>query len=292
MSCQIIIHGGAHDLVSENDKRNTICQHIIDSLKDDLCHGADALDICEKAINALENEPLFDAGTGSFIQVDGMIRMDASLMTSDNQLGAVLQISNIKNPISVARKLLEDPMHVVLSGAGADQFAKEMGFNNYDPAIGKQKDTLQKVLKKLNGDLSYRNISQHFSSSFNDSLGTVGAVVRDNNGKIAAGTSTGGRKVCYPGRVGDSGIAGNGTFANQYAGISCTGIGEKILIIGAARLIASYVECGKSIVTACDDTIKQLKLIGGLGGFIAISQKGNMCAVHNTACLTHASFSS
>ena len=121
MSYQIIVHGGAYDNDSDVALRKRVCEDIIAALEKDLSQGVGALDICERAINMLEDDPLFDAGTGSYIQTDGEIRMDASLMTSDMDLGCVLQISNIKNPISVARKILENPLHCTLTGECAVQ---------------------------------------------------------------------------------------------------------------------------------------------------------------------------
>jgi beta-aspartyl-peptidase (threonine type) len=281
VSYQIIIHGGAYSHDGEAESRKQICNSIVREVEKDLMKGAGALDVCEKAINMLEDDPLFDAGTGSYIQTDGTIRMDASLMTSDLDLGCVLQISGVKNPISVARKILENPLHCTLSGEGANQFAKESGFTTHDLKTPHTKELHEKILRALDGDLSYKNIAEKFGPHAK-SLGTVGCVVRDRTGMIVAGTSTGGREVCYQGRVGDSGQPGNGTYANRYAGISCTGVGEKIVRVGMARIIALYVELGDTLDNACAKALAKLGEIDGRGGIIAISHRGEICHRHNT----------
>jgi len=286
---QIIIHGGAysHDGGDEAALRKEICNNIVKEVEQDLKKGAAALDVCERAINLLEDHPLFDAGTGSYIQTDGEIRMDASLMTGDLDLGCVIQISGVKNPISVARKILENPLHCTLSGEGANQFARESGFATHDPKTPHTKAIHDKILHTLGGDRSYKNVAAKFGPHAK-SLGTVGCVVRDGKGMIVAGTSTGGREVCYQGRVGDSGQPGNGTYANKYAGISCTGVGEKIMRIGVARIIALYVELGDTLDNACAKAVAKLGEIDGRGGVIAISHRGEIAYKYNTKAMDFA----
>lgn len=287
MSYQIIVHGGAYDSDSDFTLRKRVCGDIVAALEPDLSRGATALDICERAINMLEDDPLFDAGTGSYIQTDGEIRMDASLMTNDLDLGCVLQISNVKNPISVARKILEHPLHCSLSGAGANQFAAEMGFAPHNPRTPETTALHDKIVRKLDGDFSYANIAAKYGPR-PPSMNTVGCVVRDRHGMIVAGTSTGGREVCYQGRVGDSGQPGNGTYADRHAGVSCTGVGEMIMRVGMARIVALYVELGENLDSACDKAMAKLAAIGGRGGVIAISHKGEIVHKHNTRTMDFA----
>jgi beta-aspartyl-peptidase (threonine type) len=287
VSYQIIVHGGAYDNDSDVVLRKRVCEDIVVALEKDLSNGAAALDICERAVNMLEDDPLFDAGTGSYIQTDGEIRMDASLMTSDMELGCVLQISNVRNPISVARKILENPLHCTLSGEGANQFAAEMGFARHDPRTPETREIHERIVRPLAGDRSYTNIAAQYGPHA-PSLSTVGCVVRDHHGKIAAGTSTGGRQVCYQGRVGDSGQPGNGTYADRHAGISCTGIGEKIMRVGMARIVALYVELGDPLDIACDKALNKLIEIDGRGGVIAISHMGEIAYKFNTRTMDFA----
>ncbi|MDX8390808.1 MAG: isoaspartyl peptidase/L-asparaginase [Mariprofundaceae bacterium] len=282
MSFQIIAHGGANNLEIESEERQEMCQRIVSESAIALSKGALALDVCELTIQALENEPVFDAGTGSYIQTDGTIRMDASLMTSELDLGSVLQISDVKNPISVARKILENPMHAILSGEGANNFARESGFISHDVYTDARRASYAAVTAPLQGDLTYSHLADVYVNHSASSLGTVGCVVRDHTGLIVAGTSTGGRKVCYQGRVSDSGLPGNGTYANAWAGASCTGVGEKIMRLSLARLLSFYVESGDNLNIACQKSINKLSEIHGDGGIIAISSQGEISYNHNT----------
>jgi len=281
---QLILHGGACDTgtAGRAEERAAICSDIAEAVALDLKRGAHALDVCEKAVNMLEDDPHFNAGLGSYLQADGRIRMDASIMTSELELGCVLQISGIRNPISVARKLLENPMHCTLAGDGADEFAAEQGFATEDLRTPKRIATYEDIEVALSGDTSYTRVAELYAERSVGSLGTVGCVVRDCRGKIVAGTSTGGRSVSYPGRVGDSGEPGSGTYADRYAGISCTGLGEATMRIGVARIIALYVESGDDLQTACRRALQKLEGIGGRGGVIGISHTGEIAHACNT----------
>lgn len=287
MGYRIIIHGGLNYSSERNEEETDICKQIVNTVEHDLKQGANALDACEKAINLLEDHPFFDAGTGSYIQIDGKIRMDACIMTSNYDMGAVLQISDVKNPISVARKILENPYHTVLSGDGAMAFAKESGFPAYNPMTEETLNIYRGVVETLKNDISYRNLCDH-KETIQRLTGTVGCVVQDQNGLIAAGTSTGGRKVCYPGRVGDSGLPGNGTYADPFAGISCTGEGEKIMRIGMARAIAFSVESGYSLSESCRNVLNKLKSVDGRAGVIAVSRQGEIAYAFNTPAMPFA----
>jgi beta-aspartyl-peptidase (threonine type) len=289
MSYQIIIHGGANDLLSEADKRKAQCESIVNQIEEVLKNGGNALDACEAGIKLLENDPTFNAGTGSYLQLDGKPRMDASIMDSNLNLGAVIQITNVKHPISVARKLLEKKLHSTLSAEGALLFAKEQGFETFNPAIPKQIKSYQENIEKLKGNISYDNIVTDYEVCTSDKLGTVGCVVRDDSGLIVAGTSTGGLRVCYPGRVGDSPLVGAGMYANKFAGVSCTGIGEKIMRLTLARNITFYKEQGLTLDEACDKAINELTAINGDGGVIAISKDGEITAKFNTKTMSWAS---
>lgn len=291
MSYQIIVHGGANDLVSEEQNRKELCNEIVKKIANFLDSGKSALDACEYGIKLLEDDITFNAGVGSYLQLDGTPRMDACIMDSNLRLGSVIQIENIKNPISVARKLLERNLHSTLSGQGALLFAKEHGFNTYNTSTEKQLLNYRETINKLNNDISYDNVIKSYEICSSDKLGTVGCVVRDSTGTIVAGTSTGGLKVCYMGRVGDSPLVGAGIYANKFAGVSCTGIGEKIMRITLARSISFYKESGMSLKDAVKKGIKELGEINGVGGVIAISNSGEIVADFNTKTMSWASFS-
>jgi isoaspartyl peptidase/L-asparaginase-like protein (Ntn-hydrolase superfamily) len=162
-----------------------------------------------------------------------------------------------------------------------------MGFASHDPKTPETRALHDKIVRKLNRDFSYTNIAAHYGPHA-PSMSTVGCVVRDRHGMIVAGTSTGGRAVCYQGRVGDSGQPGNGTYADRHAGISCTGVGEMIMRIAMARIVALYVELGDSLDSACQKAMTKLAAIGGRGGVIAISHKGEIVHKHNTRTMDFA----
>ncbi|QQS58672.1 isoaspartyl peptidase/L-asparaginase [Candidatus Peregrinibacteria bacterium] len=288
MSYQIILHGGANDLTEEKGIRQEACERIADEAEKMLKENASTLDVCEKTVCLLENNPLFNAGTGSYLQIDGKPRMDACLMTSKLQLGAVIQITDVQNPISVARKLLELDFHSTLSGEGASRFAAEYGFLPKSVITENQNANFLSAQKKLKGDISYKNLIQSFHLSGADKLGTVGCVVRDTNGLIVAGTSTGGLKVCFPGRVGDSPLVGAGNYANSFCGVSCTGIGEKIMRLSLARLVSFFIENKETVQNACQKAITQLGEIQGDGGVIAISHFGEIGFSFNTKTMSSA----
>lgn len=288
MTYQIIIHGGANALVHETDERNAECARIVDAVSAELGKGMGAVDACVMAVSLLEDTPIFNAGTGSYLQLDGISRMDACLMASDLRLGAVIQIPSVKNPIQVARKLLDRPMHCTLAGEGASQFAAEMGFPLTNTVTKKQTEVLLTAVEKLEGNIGYDYVLNNYEKTSRNKLGTVGCVVRDDTGLIVAGTSTGGLEVCYKGRVGDTPLVGCGNYANTFAGVSCTGIGEKIMRLSLARLVTFYCESGDDAPTACKKAMEQMANIEGMGGIIAIDGKGNIGAEFNTKTMSFA----
>ena len=204
----------------------------------------------------LEDCDLFNAGTGSQIQSDGKIRMSASLMNGKTmQFAGVINIENIRNPIRVAEKLLtmEDK---VLSGRGAQEFARENGFKHYNPEIPQRRHEYE---KKLSDSIR---------------LGTVGCVALDFYGDLAAATSTGGKGFEIPGRVSDSATAA-GNYVNECAGISCTGVGEDIVSGAVAPKIVTRVTDGMSLQLATMKTLNELKPFKGFAGVIGISANGD-----------------
>ena len=289
MSWQIIVHAGAGASPEDMAEREQICREVVETAGGMLAGGGMALDACEKAVCLLEDAAALNAGRGSYLQIDGEVRMDACLMTSGPALGSVVQISGVRHPISVARRLLEMGYHCSLSGEGAVRFAREMGFAPYDPRTPGKIETHRKVLETLNHDTSYRNLAGYGARGDGGRMGTVGCVARDEAGQIVAGTSTGGRKACFPGRVGDTALPGCGNWADEYAGISCTGVGEDIMRVTLARLVAFGVEGGQTLAQACDRAMERLTALPGQGGLIAISRSGELAARFNTAAMPWAS---
>ncbi len=257
---KLIIHGG---FFSESQTNQEVKKAKQEALAEIVKAGYKYLETHTAAetvvytVRLLEDNELFNAGTGSQIQSDGKIRMSASLMDGKTlSFSGVINIENVKNPICIAEKLLiyEDR---VLSGKGAQDFARENGFDYYDPATPQRKKEYE---KKLSDSIR---------------LGTVGCVALDFFGNLAAATSTGGKGFEIPGRVSDSATAA-GNYANAYAAISCTGVGEDIVSGALASNIVTRVTDGLPLAQATDKTLNELKPIKGFAGIIGISATGEI----------------
>ena len=235
--------------------------------------GGTSFDAVETAVISLENNPLFNAGRGAVFTHDGKHELDASIMRGqDLCAGAVAGVSNIKNPISLARAVIEKSEHVILIGQGAMEFAKKvnapMEKDDYF-FVQMRYDQLQGALK------ADKMVLDHTEKKF----GTVGAVALDVHGNLAAATSTGGMTNKKFGRIGDSPIPGAGTYANNNTcAVSCTGHGEFFIRSVVAYDISCLMEYkGLSLKEACDYVVKdKLVKIGGEGGLIAVDKNGNI----------------
>jgi beta-aspartyl-peptidase (threonine type) len=230
-----------------------------------LQHHGSAVDAVEAAVQVLENNPLFNAGTGSSLTREGKIEMDAGIMDGAMlQVGAVAGVELIKNPIKLARKVLDSP-HVMLVGPGTQQFALENGMS-----LCTREDL-------LTGQVSKRWEEQRAAEMQVKEWkhGTVGAVAVDSAGRLAAATSTGGLMNKYPGRVGDSPLVGCGFYADEYAAVSCTGYGEDFVRLLIARRAAEFVAQGHTAQRAADEAMTLLAtLTSGTGALIVIDSKG------------------
>jgi isoaspartyl peptidase/L-asparaginase-like protein (Ntn-hydrolase superfamily) len=209
--------------------------------------GGSALDAVVEAIIVLEDDPRTNAGIGSRLRLDGSLQMDASLMDSDLNCGCVAGIENVKNPIAIARRVMESP-HIMFAGEGAIRFARKEGFEHFDPKTEKSVKALELIKKKIHeGDVPA------WASRWKDySVGTVGAVATDNSGKMASGNSTGGTSFMLPGRVGDTPIIGAGIYCGSHGAVSATGVGEEIVRHGLSLRIYDRMADGQSAAEACD----------------------------------------
>jgi L-asparaginase len=257
---KLIIHGG---FFSESNTNHEVKKAKQEALKEIVELGYkhlakhNALETVVYTIRLLEDCDLFNAGTGSQIQSDGKIRLSASLMDGKTQrFSGVINIEEVKNPICIAEKLLsyEDK---VLSGQGAQNFARENGFDFYNPEIPQRRWEYEKKVS--------------------DSIrkGTVGCVALDLHGDLAAGTSTGGKGFEIPGRVSDSATAA-GNYCNGFAGISCTGVGEDIVSGAVAAKIVTRVTDGLSLQKATEKTLDEMKPYDGFAGIIGIAANGDI----------------
>ena len=260
--------------------------------------GGESLDAVTAAITVLEQSEFFNAGRGAVYTYDGGHELDASIMDGRNrQAGAVAGVKHVESPIKLARLVMDNSVHVMLSGQGAEEFAKEQGIelieNNifdtkhrYD-ALLKAKDKLDKAKATTK---SYQ--AAHNALPDNFKMGTVGAVALDKNGNLAAGTSTGGMTAKRYGRVGDAPVIGAGTFAeNESCAVSATGHGEYFIRYNVASDICARVKYqGSTISQAGDEVInKVLKPIGGTGGVIILDTQGNISLPFNTSGMYRAS---
>lgn len=260
-----------------------------------LSKGGNSLDAVEIAIKSLEDNPLFNAGKGAVFTNEGKNEMDASIMEGKTLMaGAVTGVKNIKNPITLARTVMEKSEHVFLSGLGAMEFAEKMKIefasdeyffvqNRYDQLLqAKESDTI---------------ILDHTvpNTTTTSKKGTVGCVALDVFGNLAAGTSTGGMTNKKYGRVGDSPMIGAGTYANNNTcAVSCTGHGEYFIRSVVAYDISCLIEYkGLSLKQACDAVVyKKLVAIGGEGGLIALDRNGNIELPYNSEGMYRAKKSS
>lgn len=282
----IAIHGGAGTILKSTmtpEKEHAYHSALKDAIEAGeaiLKYGGAALDAVERAVVCLENNPLFNAGKGAVFTHNAKHEMDASLMDGrDLRAGAVAGVSNIKNPISLARAVMEDSEHVLLAGSGAMEFAKKVNaeFANDEYFFVQMRyDQLQQALKSDSVILDH---TEDMHENGEKKFGTVGAVAIDMKGNLAAATSTGGMTNKKHGRIGDSPLIGAGTYANNNTcAISCTGHGELFIRSVVAYDISCLMEYkGLSLKEACDIVVMdKLVKIGGEGGLVAIDRNGNI----------------
>ncbi|CCQ62332.1 isoaspartyl peptidase/L-asparaginase [Crocosphaera watsonii] len=270
---KLIIHGGASSLNDKGSlaKVRPILHNIVTEVYQLLNNGGTAVDAVVRGCQLLENEPSFNAGTGSVLQSDGQIRMSASLMEGLNQtFSGVINISRVKNPINLA-KYLQDESDRILSDMGAMELARELNIPIYDPLtefrakewIAEWKDDFQSKMGRL------------FASTESNEArrGTIGVVALDSQGKIAAGTSTGGKGLERIGRVSDSAMPA-GNYATAEAGVSCTGVGEDIVNECLAARVVIRVGDGLSLPDAMEKSMKESKKRDRDLGAIALADNG------------------
>lgn len=271
---KLIIHGGFFSESSSSEETKKAKQQ---ALSDIVTAGYDylkthtALQTVSYVVSLLEDNTLFNAGTGGQIQSDGKLRMSASLMDGKSlKFSGVINIEDVRNPIMVAVKLLEEEDRV-LSGPGALGYARKHGFEGYNPITTERQQEFEEKRNQQNNK------------------GTVGCVAMDADGNIAAATSTGGKGFEIPCRVSDSAtVAGN--YANAAAGVSCTGVGEDIVNVGLALKIVTRVTDGMTLQQATDKSFQELKQFDGFAGVIAISSTGEIFHTDSHPYMVWASF--
>ncbi len=268
----IVIHGGAGWSKGKNKQEQDAIKMGLKGALDHGFHvlesGGSSLDAVEIAISTLEDNPLFNAGRGSVYTKDETQEMDASIMSGkDQHAGAVASVSRVKNPIKLARYIMEHTKHVLMAGLGAERIAKQGKLELVDPSYFYSEEKLQRVRKQKAKE-----------------IGTVGALAMDKLGNITAGTSTGGMTNKLPGRIGDSPIIGAGTWAqNNVCGVSGTGHGEYFIRFNVAREVCARMEyLNLSVSEAASQVIGQLTTLGVKGGVIVLDKNGNISMEFNT----------
>lgn len=294
----LVIHGGAGTILKSQmtpEREKAYQQGLNDALQkgyDVLSKGGTALDAVEATIEVMEDNPLFNAGKGSVFTHEGKNEMDASIMDGKTlKAGAVAGVTNIKNPITAARAVMDKSGHVMMAGKGAEQFAAQQGCTIVDPSYFFTEDRW-KALQKAKADDSVQHFQRDTSKAFlkqpenkDYKYGTVGCVALDVYGNLAAGTSTGGMTNKKFGRIGDSPIIGAGTYAsNSTCAISCTGYGEYFIRLVLAKSVSDRMELAHETLQQASDEMIMHKLgdLGGDGGLIAVDKEGNIAMPFNT----------
>ncbi len=279
MSPALIVHGGCGSPpAGEEGPRSAACERAADAGWRALQEGGSALDAVESAVRTLEDEPLLNAGTGAYLQADGVARLDASVMTADGRAGAVAQVPLLRHPVSLARYLLEQDAHVMLAGREALTLALQLGHELGIVATPEKIAYWQQHLDEACRRLDYAAMAETWKRE-NPRLGTVGAVALDAQGRLAAATSTGGTGQCYPGRVGDTPIIGAGTYCTPRVGVSLTGVGERIMVTLASKRLSDLVADGGTVTAAAERVLDE---VGGGAGLIAIAADGTVVETRRT----------
>lgn len=270
MKTALIVHGGAGKFGDDQQAPALEgCREAVIRGRGLLDSGAPALDVAEQVVMLLEDNPIFDAGTGSFLNADGQVEMDAILINGETLcFGAVAGIQEVRNPITVARAVMEQTPHAFLVGEGATHFARSIDAERID------------------------HESHATRAASGPGQGTVGVVALDAEGRIAVATSTGGTAKKMPGRVGDSPLIGAGAIADSaVGGASATGVGEDLMKVQMARTAWEFMRDGASAMEAAQSSVQQLeKRVSGHGGVICVDRNGGIGWAHNTSHMARGTF--
>jgi beta-aspartyl-peptidase (threonine type) len=286
----LVVHGGAWDIPDElADAHKSGVHQALKAGWAVLSKGGTAVDAVEKAIIVMEDDDTFDAGTGSFMNAAGEVELDASIMSGKKyRAGAIAAVQNVKNPISLARKIMEESEHILLVGMGATRFAREHGIKTCsqdDLITNRELERWREVQKKKNP------VTRDAFRRKRVPVDTVGAVAIDSHGNIASGDSTGGTPNKYPGRVGDSPLIGCGTYAdNEIGGVSTSGWGEALIKVVMAKTVIDLMDHnGGDPEQAALAGLKILvRKTDSYAGIIAINNEGRIGIAFNTPRMARA----
>lgn len=284
----LIIHGGAWNIPDTLlDQNREGCARALQVGWDLLRSGGNATDAVERAIRTLEDDGSFDAGRGSHLNALGQVELDASIMNGKTlRCGAVAAVRRIRNPITLARKIMDDSEYILLVGSGAEQYAADNGMALCDP-----RELQSEREKQFWHTIQTQKDFQSKDAFMNSPSDTVGAVALDSEGNICVGTSTGGTPNKHPGRVGDSPLIGCGSYAeNGVGGISTTGWGEGMIKVVMAKTVFDFMEHnGGNAQLAAERGIDLLKRkVDGHGGVIVLNARGEFGVAFNTPRMVRA----
>ena len=288
----LAIHGGAGTIDSakmtpklESDLHSGL-ERAVEAGYRILKEGGSSLDAVVASVQVLEDDPLFNAGKGSVFTSARTHEMDAAIMDGRTlRAGVVGGVQRVKNPISLARAVMEKSPYVMLVGAGAELFGEQIGAELVEPEYFYTEQRFQALERVQKAEAAARESGQKLAISDQDRHGTVGAVALDVEGNLAAATSTGGNTNKRPGRIGDTPIVGAGTYANnRTCAISATGEGEYFIRLVAGHEVSALMEyCAMSLEEAGQTLVTKLTALGGTGGIIGIDKEGNISLPFNTA---------
>ena len=296
MTIALIAHGGAGKWrPGSDDDAMAGLRGAVEAGREILAAGGSALDAVCATVVLLEDNPIFNAGTGAVLNFDGFCELDACVMESrDARVGAVSGLQRVRNPVLVARKVMEETDHVMLTGDGAQRFARVMGFPDHDPVTPERRADWFDKRNRIDEVLGARALKmRRFLKEHPEYAGgTVGAAAVDAGGVLAAATSTGGVTLKMVGRVGDSPVPGAGNYACARVAASATGTGEYVLRSLATRAIAERVEQGAGLDEAVAAVLARLGADYDADvGLIAVGDAGTPVAMHRTRDMPHAFFS-
>ncbi|MDE2149576.1 MAG: isoaspartyl peptidase/L-asparaginase [Gammaproteobacteria bacterium] len=289
---RLLLHGGAGDLPADAGdlaaQRDALAK-ITSAIAARLRRGSTAVDAVVEAVARLEDCPLFNAGVGAVLNRDGLPQLDAAVMDGiSHACGAVAAVSRVRSPVRLAQTIMQRGDFAFFAGADADALAAELGMECVAPEFFVTPErTAQLVAARRRGAVLLDHDVHHAPPDA--AFGTVGAVARDDRGRLAAATSTGGLTNKPPGRIGDTPVIGAGTWASRRVAISCTGTGESFIRAGFARGIDARLQWARlPLAEACEQALAELLHLAGRGGCIAVDAEGHCYAGFNSRSMFRA----
>ena len=288
MNYSLVVHGGAG--IWKGARRGKGLRGVRRAASDGvdiLRNGGTALDAVESSVVAMEDDPTFNAGYGSALNLLGRVEMDASIMDGRTlQAGAVALVTRVKNPIRLARLVMEKTDHVFVAASGAERLARLFRLESRNPVARRAKSSWRLLRAQLaQGEVAYLPKMSKLVQEVPEfiSTGTVGAVARDKAGNIATATSTGGLALRLPGRIGDTPLIGSGTYANEAGGCCVTGIGEGAIRLALAKTACDLIQRGSSPQKAAERSVQRLQdRLGMQIGMVTIDARGRIGSAHST----------